>query len=78
MNTLNKIIDYKKRQKRVEVIQKFYTMNPFINIVYNVELSIVKKGTIKVVITFDNNRKYSFSCVNYNYPKLYNQLKGLL
>lgn len=78
MNIRNKIIEYKKKQKRIEIIQELYKIDPLDIKVNNVELSVEKSNTIKVTVTFNNNKKSSFLYSKYASSERYKQLIDLI
>lgn len=78
MDIYKKIIRYKKKQKRVEIIQELYTLDPFHIKVCKVDLNMERSGTIRTTVTFNNRKTDSFICDRYTYSRIYNQLKDLI
>lgn len=78
MNIYNKIIEYKKHQKRMDVLNDFHKSDPFVYAVYNVELDKMTNRLIKVKFHYGENNTTSFLCYKQYSPTLFNKLTKLL
>lgn len=73
MNTLNRIIRYKKMKSRIEIMQKMHFVR-----IRKVELSVTNNGSIEVTALLDDDTKDSFLCNEFTFSKLYEQLVDLV